>query len=82
MIDRFRITLTGLLCIGLLLSATGCLRSRFLSEENGFRDSPALPRQNFGRPGEHHPQAGVDSRTREIESSLGIEGRPPRIFAR
>jgi len=70
-----------LLATTLLMSA-GCLRQRWQGEDVGFRDHPALPQQDFGRPAEQHGQAGLDARSRQIESNLGIEGEPRRIFDR
>ena len=66
----------------LLVAAIPGCRSPFLRDDVGFRDHPAMPRQNFGRPGQEHGQMGLDQRARDIESSLGIEGGPPRFFRR
>lgn len=73
-----RAVLTALF-VALMLVPTGCLRNRLLDRGEGFRDHPALPRQNFGRPSEQRGQAGFDQRARDIESSLGVEDRPPRF---
>ena len=75
-------TLIILLTIALLPLTSGCLRQRFGAADESFRDSPAIPRQNFGRTAEQRGQSGLDSRSREIEASLGIEGGPPRFFQR
>ena len=64
------------------ICTSGCLRQRWRAADESFRDSPAMPRQNFGRTAEQRGQAGLDNRSREIESSLGIEGEPPRLFER
>lgn len=65
-----------------VVGSLGCLRQRWRAADESFRDSPAIPRQNFGREAEQRGQAGLDNRSREIESSLGIEGEPPRFFDR
>ena len=65
-----------------LLVGAGCLRQRWQPADESFRDLPAIPKQNFGRPKEQHAQAGLDNRARQIESSLGIDGDPPRLFER
>ena len=65
-----------------VLICCGCLRSRLASDDAGFRDAPGMPKQDFGRPGQRLGQMGLDSRSREIESSLGVEGEPPRLLDR
>jgi hypothetical protein len=66
----------------LLVVSLGCLRNRWSAEEETFRDHPAIPKQHFGRQGEQIEQMGVDDRSRQIESSLGVEGGTPRLFNR
>ena len=56
-----------------LFAAGGCLRQRWQPADESFRDLPAIPQQDFGRPKEKRGQAGLDNRARQIESSLGIE---------
>ncbi len=79
---RHSIVFRLLLVASALIINAGCLRNRRPADEAGFRDHPAMPRQNFGRRSEEIGQLGLDPRTREIESSLGIDGEPRRLLDR
>ena len=51
--------------ISAFLAAGGCLRQRWQPADESFRDLPAIPQQDFGRPKEKRGQAGLDKNLRQ-----------------
>lgn len=80
-----RLRLTAMLAAGLLFLASGCLRGRVPSNDTGLGEATATspqPKSQFRRQMDSLRQAGLDDRSREIESSLGVNDEPTRLFQR
>ncbi len=78
-----RLRLTALIVAGLFLLAGGCLRGRAPAKDTGLGEVTATspqPKSQFRRQVDALRQAGLDDRSREIESSLGVNDEPTRLF--
>ena len=62
------------ICTMTTVAQFGCVGNRWQASDEGFREQQAVPTPDFGRATEARRQAGLDSRAKDIESSLGIRG--------